>query len=161
MWTDSDDRAGVTAASYRIEAAIRNDPFGAGESREDDMRYVFDPPLAVLYEVDRLQQVAIVTAVRPQPPTQVNAESQVVQPVLSSGSRNASPYRTHRHAVGDVATRRPVGEVTKKLFPLAGILLTRFPKRGYSNPSRSLYSIRTDLSDETTCPPPIGANRIC
>jgi len=65
LWTDSDDRSGVADASYRIEAAIRNDPFGAGESREDNLRYVFDPPLAVLYEVVQPQQLAIVTAVGP------------------------------------------------------------------------------------------------
>lgn len=66
VWMASDDRAGVTAASYRIEATIRADPLGAGESRGDDLqRFVFDPPLAVVYLVYPSEQLAVVAAVGP------------------------------------------------------------------------------------------------
>lgn len=62
-WTESDDRAGVTTASHRIESAIRQDPTGAGESREGSGRIVFDPPLAVIYHVFPAERLAVVTAV--------------------------------------------------------------------------------------------------
>jgi plasmid stabilization system protein ParE len=65
VWTAAEDQQGVTEASYRIEAQIRANPLGAGESRDEDERIVIDPPLRVLYHVDQARQVVHVTAVGP------------------------------------------------------------------------------------------------
>lgn len=67
-WNTSDDRDGVTAASYRIEAAIQADPMGAGESRSGNRRYVFDEPLAVIYQVYPDQRLALVITAGPSRP---------------------------------------------------------------------------------------------
>jgi plasmid stabilization system protein ParE len=63
IWTAATDQAAVTDASYRIEAAIKADPLGAGESRGDNRRVVFDPPLAVIYLVYPAERLALVNAV--------------------------------------------------------------------------------------------------
>jgi hypothetical protein len=65
VWTASDDRQGVTDASYRIEARLRSDPLSTGESRDDEDRLVFDPPLQATFRVFPDQQLALVTAVGP------------------------------------------------------------------------------------------------
>jgi ParE toxin of type II toxin-antitoxin system, parDE len=53
-WTraESADRAAITAASHRIEEALRLNPREAGESRDDERRIFIDLPLVVIYEVD-------------------------------------------------------------------------------------------------------------
>jgi hypothetical protein len=65
VWTASDDRQGVTDASYRIEARLRTNPLNTGESREDDERHVFEPPLQATFRVFPDQQQVLVTAVGP------------------------------------------------------------------------------------------------
>jgi hypothetical protein len=52
LWTDASDRATVSAAANAIDAALARDPEGVGEGREGNDRILFEPPLAVLYEVD-------------------------------------------------------------------------------------------------------------
>lgn len=63
LWLKASDRADVTAASHRIEAALSRDPFGVGESREADDRIAFDPPLVVYYQVKRADNVVWVISV--------------------------------------------------------------------------------------------------
>jgi hypothetical protein len=65
VWTTSDDRRGVADASHRIEARLRSDPLNAGESRDDEDRLVFDPPLQATFRVFPDQQLVLVTAVGP------------------------------------------------------------------------------------------------
>jgi hypothetical protein len=49
---DPTQRAAITAASHRIEQALRSNPLEAGESRDAERRIFIDDPLAVIYEVD-------------------------------------------------------------------------------------------------------------
>ena len=65
VWTTSDDRQGVADASHRIEARLGSDPLNTGESRDDEDRLVFDPPLQATFRVFPDQQLVLVTAVGP------------------------------------------------------------------------------------------------
>jgi hypothetical protein len=54
----------LTAASQRIDAALRSDPAQQGESRDGRKRVLIDRPLAVEFEVDEGARVVIVVGVR-------------------------------------------------------------------------------------------------
>jgi hypothetical protein len=61
-WTQAGaaDRAAITAASHRVDEALRLNPVEAGESRGDERRIYIDLPLVVIYEIaedDRLVTV--------------------------------------------------------------------------------------------------------
>jgi hypothetical protein len=62
-WNTSPDRAGVTAASNRIDRLLATDPLTAGESRDGEDRIVFDAPLAVIFRVDRAARMVFVLTV--------------------------------------------------------------------------------------------------
>ena len=67
IWTSANDRDAVTAAADGIDARLRRDPLGAGESRSGIRRVLFAPPLAVDYEVrepDRTDYVLRVRRIR-------------------------------------------------------------------------------------------------
>jgi hypothetical protein len=61
-WTraNSADRAAITAASHRIEEALRLNPLDAGESRADERRIFIDLPVVVIYEVDDDKRIVTV-----------------------------------------------------------------------------------------------------
>jgi hypothetical protein len=63
VWLAAADREAVTTASYRIEVQIRANPLETGESRDENERIVFDPPLVVVYVVDEPNRTAWVTTV--------------------------------------------------------------------------------------------------
>jgi hypothetical protein len=46
------DRNAVTAASRAIDVRLGHDPLSQGEAREGNLRILFVPPLAVLFEVE-------------------------------------------------------------------------------------------------------------
>jgi hypothetical protein len=46
------DNAAVTQAAGRIDTQLAADPLNAGESRSGNERVLFEPPLAVSYEVN-------------------------------------------------------------------------------------------------------------
>ncbi len=52
MWTTATDPDAVDDAVTRIDHAPTTDADQKGESREDDVRILFDPPLAVLFVAD-------------------------------------------------------------------------------------------------------------
>ena len=52
IWNNASDRAAVTAASNCIDRLVARDPMAHGEGREGNLRTLFVPPLAVLYEVN-------------------------------------------------------------------------------------------------------------
>jgi hypothetical protein len=51
LWLNAQDRNAVTRAANAIERRLRVNPQSAGESRADDLRVMFLPPLAVLFRV--------------------------------------------------------------------------------------------------------------
>jgi hypothetical protein len=52
MWTTATDPDAVDAAATRIDQTLTTDAEQRGESREGDVRILFDPPLAVLFVAD-------------------------------------------------------------------------------------------------------------
>jgi hypothetical protein len=53
LWNAAADQRAVTAASHRIDQQLERDPEDAGEERPPSRRILFDPPLGVVFEVDR------------------------------------------------------------------------------------------------------------
>ncbi len=45
IWLDATDRNAVTQAAHALDQALRNDAHLCGESREGDLRILFEPPL--------------------------------------------------------------------------------------------------------------------
>ena len=57
---DSATRQAITAAANTIEQELRDDPEEKGESREEDERVLFAPPLGVTFEVDLHQHIVTI-----------------------------------------------------------------------------------------------------
>jgi hypothetical protein len=51
IWMDALDRQAVSQAANSIEKQLGSDPLLAGESREENMRVIIEPPLAIHYDV--------------------------------------------------------------------------------------------------------------
>ncbi len=51
LWSDPELRGDVIAASRKISSDLELSPNEVGESRPDDVRIIFEPPLAAIYEV--------------------------------------------------------------------------------------------------------------
>lgn len=49
---DSDKRKAITEATNVIDAELRSDPFRESESRDENRRVLFAPPLGVFFSVD-------------------------------------------------------------------------------------------------------------
>jgi hypothetical protein len=64
VWLAASDRAAVTHAAHRIEAALRRDPTVEGESRDAGRRLVIDYPLAVMYRVNDIERKVRILGVR-------------------------------------------------------------------------------------------------
>ncbi|MBM3978905.1 MAG: hypothetical protein FJ304_01210 [Planctomycetes bacterium] len=52
LWTTATDPDAVDVAATRIEVTLATDAHLQGESRENDVRILFDPPLVVLFVPD-------------------------------------------------------------------------------------------------------------
>ena len=61
VWTTYPNRAAVTAAADRIDARLAADPLAEGESRDEEDRVTFDPPLRVLVRVNVAAREVYVT----------------------------------------------------------------------------------------------------
>lgn len=64
LWTRGPDRDAVTAAANTVDSVLRRDPLRVGESRLGGHRILFMPPLMILYEVQELDRVVTVEAVK-------------------------------------------------------------------------------------------------
>jgi hypothetical protein len=51
LWIDADDRAAITAAVDEIDRVLAANPQEAGESRDEQTRVLFVPPLGTFLEV--------------------------------------------------------------------------------------------------------------
>jgi hypothetical protein len=61
IWNEAADRNAVTQASHSIDAQLAMDPQNCGESRPENLRVYFVPPLAVTFSIqadDRIVRVA-------------------------------------------------------------------------------------------------------
>jgi hypothetical protein len=63
LWTTATDPDAVDAAATRIQQSLTNDAEQQGESRQGDVRVLFDPPLAVLFVADPDVAVAYIVEV--------------------------------------------------------------------------------------------------
>jgi hypothetical protein len=52
IWLNASDRNDIVAAGDRLDRSLARDPLGIGESRIGATRFVYESPLAVLYDVD-------------------------------------------------------------------------------------------------------------
>lgn len=52
LWNNAPDRTDVTAAADALDAALSRDPLAVGESRGGTTRIAFEPPLAILFDVN-------------------------------------------------------------------------------------------------------------
>lgn len=69
IWMAATDRNAVTAASYRLDQQLADDPLNLGESRGGIERIAFEPPLRILFRVlepDRRVEVHEVALFGPQ-----------------------------------------------------------------------------------------------
>ena len=60
LWVTADNKMALAAAANRIDAQLRIDPLNTGESRSNEDRVHFDPPLGVLFTVDEMDRKVMV-----------------------------------------------------------------------------------------------------
>jgi hypothetical protein len=60
LWSDPDIRDAVVSASMKIDSTLELSPNEVGESRSDDVRILFELPLAVIYKVDTQARTVMV-----------------------------------------------------------------------------------------------------
>jgi hypothetical protein len=63
LWSATSDRQDVADAADRIDLILRSDPYDHSESREGNLRILFVPPLAALFEVSDADRKVTVRAV--------------------------------------------------------------------------------------------------
>jgi hypothetical protein len=63
LWNNAGDRNAVTAASNHIDHILKTAPYSNSESREGNLRIIFVPPLAALYDVSDDDRMVTVRAV--------------------------------------------------------------------------------------------------
>ena len=54
IWSDADatERSAITTATDRIDAVLSKAPHDAGESREDQRRVLFVPPIGIVFTLN-------------------------------------------------------------------------------------------------------------
>ena len=62
-WTESSDRAALTAAAALIDRVLSQDPLDCGEARDEDFRIMFADPLGVEFHVNEPDRRVIVISV--------------------------------------------------------------------------------------------------
>jgi len=65
LWMAASDRDAMTAATSEIDSTLAADPLRVGESRSDNQRIWFVPPLVIVYEVSQDDRLVIIQDVNP------------------------------------------------------------------------------------------------
>jgi hypothetical protein len=63
LWLDAPDRSQVTAAVAEIDRLLATRPYDESESRPDDIRILFSPPIGVFFEVKESTRIVYVLRV--------------------------------------------------------------------------------------------------
>lgn len=63
IWTNAEDRQAITEAANDIDALLRTDPMGVGESRVVNIRILTVSPLTIYYDVHEEDRLVAVWAV--------------------------------------------------------------------------------------------------
>lgn len=53
MRSETSQRQALTRASHAADQRLRDDPFGSSESREGDVRVMFEAPMGFTFKVDQ------------------------------------------------------------------------------------------------------------
>jgi hypothetical protein len=62
LWNNTLDRQEVAEAANRIDSLLGSNPYGHSESREENLRILFAPPLAILFEISDADRMVTVRA---------------------------------------------------------------------------------------------------
>ena len=63
LWMKAPDRPNVADAANQIDSMLRLSPYAHSESREANLRILFVPPLATLFDVSDADRMVTVRAV--------------------------------------------------------------------------------------------------
>ena len=63
IWLASVQRAAVTRTAAELDRRLASNPTSEGESRSNDRRITFEPPLALIFRVDSGTKTVIVSQV--------------------------------------------------------------------------------------------------
>jgi plasmid stabilization system protein ParE len=63
LWLDATDRASMTAAVDEIDRLLAMDPHRAGESRTENTRVLFEPPVGAFFDINDSSKVVEVLKV--------------------------------------------------------------------------------------------------
>ncbi len=63
IWLDAADRNSIATAAHVIDTTLRLDPEAAGESRGEDRRIFYEPPLGVIFVVSTDDRIVSVLSV--------------------------------------------------------------------------------------------------
>jgi plasmid stabilization system protein ParE len=63
LWLEAENRALVTEAVSQIDRTLAHNPQQVGESRSEEIRILFEPPLGAFFEVDDARQIVHVLRV--------------------------------------------------------------------------------------------------
>ena len=63
LWNEAEDKGAIAQAANEIDASLGLNPAELGESREHNQRILLCAPLGVLFDVDSLDRVVLVTLV--------------------------------------------------------------------------------------------------
>ncbi len=66
LWinSDADLRKAITKACHALEKRLASDPENEGESRPDGRRITFEPPLAVIFQIEADAKTVTILDVR-------------------------------------------------------------------------------------------------
>jgi hypothetical protein len=63
LWNNASDRQAVTDAANSIDSILKSNPVDYSESREENLRILFVPPLAALFEISDADRMITVRGV--------------------------------------------------------------------------------------------------
>ena len=63
LWNSASDRKGLSDAANQIDLILKSNPYGHSESREQDLRILLEPPLAVLFGISDADRMVTVRGV--------------------------------------------------------------------------------------------------
>ena len=63
IWTETSSRSAVTSAAKAIDSELKRRPLEFGEARAGISRVAFEPPLAVIFDVNLTDRIVLVLRV--------------------------------------------------------------------------------------------------
>ncbi|CAN5577973.1 hypothetical protein BH10PLA2_BH10PLA2_08280 [soil metagenome] len=60
LWNTASDRSAIAATADAIDNALARNPLAVGESRKENTRIAFEPPLVVVFDVNEAARHVVV-----------------------------------------------------------------------------------------------------